>query len=141
MNQRMQGAAPNLLLVSGDIVDFGTDESLWTQWLDAVWNGGEDGGAGVGGAGDGGASFLTLGQFMTVPVPGNHENDSSQFFANFTIPGGGDYAKQYSSFDVGNTHFVLVDDEAISENAGSAEANTILAWLDADLAAANADLE
>ncbi len=135
VNQRMQGAAPNLLLVSGDIVDFGTDESLWTQWLDAVWNGQEDGGAADGGA----TSFLTLGQFITVPVPGNHENDSSQFFANFSIPGRGEYAKQYSSFDVGNTHFVLVDDEAISENPGSAEADTILGWLDSDLAAANAD--
>ena len=129
VHERMRGVAPNLLLVSGDIVDIGTEESLFSQWLDAIWTDPSDAGTG----------FFTLGQFMMVPVAGNHENDSSQFFANFTIPGGGDYAKQYASFDVGNTHFVMIDDQPIGEYPTSRRGDALLAWLEADLKAANAD--
>ena len=129
VNQRMREAAPNLLLVSGDIVDLGPVESLYSQWLDAIWKDPSGGGTG----------FFTLGQIIMVPVAGNHENDSSQFFANFAIPGSGSYAKQYTSFDVGNTHFVMVDDTPISEFPDAPAAHALLAWLDADLAAANAD--
>jgi hypothetical protein len=131
VNERMRGAAPNLLLISGDIVDIGVDEGLFQEWLDNAWTELPDGGAA--------GPFITLGSFIMVPAPGNHENDSSQFFANFPIPGSGDYAKQYDSFDVGNTHFVLVDDNPVGTAPTSAAAAAILTWLDADLAAANAD--
>jgi hypothetical protein len=130
VNQRMRDAAPNLLLVSGDIVDIGAEESLFSQWLDAIWLDPSDAG---------GTGFITLGQVMMVPVAGNHENDSSQFFANFAIPGAGSFAKQYASFDVGNTHFVMVDDTPIGEFPDGPAAAALLAWLDADLNAANAD--
>jgi acid phosphatase type 7 len=129
VNERMVGSGASLLLISGDIVDIGVQESLFQSWLDAIWK--NDAGA---------TGFFTLGQFVMVPVPGNHENDSSQFFANFPIPGAGSYAKQYSSFDVGNTHFVLIDDEPIAIlPANDPAVESILGWLDADLAAANAD--
>ncbi|HEY2517230.1 MAG TPA: fibronectin type III domain-containing protein, partial [Polyangiaceae bacterium] len=131
VHQRMRGAAPNLMLVSGDIVDLGTEESLFAQWLDAIWKDPSDAG---------GTGFFTLGQFMMIPIAGNHENDSSQFYGNFAIPGGsGQYAKQFASFDVGNTHFVMVDDQQIAEYATSDAAAADLAWLDSDLKAANAD--
>jgi hypothetical protein len=129
VNERMRSAAPNLLLISGDIVDIGAEQSLFDQWLDAIWKDPSDAGTG----------FVTLGQFMTVPVAGNHENDSSQYFANFSIPGAGSYAKQYTSFDVGNTHFVMVDDQPIAEFPTAAPAAALLAWLEADLKAADAD--
>ena len=75
VHERMRDAAPSLLLVSGDVVDFGTEESLFSQWLDAIWKDPSDA-----------TKFLSLGQFLMVPVAGNHENDSSQFYANFANP-------------------------------------------------------
>jgi hypothetical protein len=130
VNQRMQNAAPNLLLVSGDIVDIGTEESLFSQWLDGIWKASPDSGA---------TGFITLGQFIMVPVAGNHENDSSQFYANFAIPGTGPYARQFSSFDVGNTHFLMIDDQSIGEYPTADATTATLAWVDADLKAAQAD--
>ena len=128
VNERMRDAAPSMLLVSGDIVDIGQEESLYTQWLTAIWH---DPSVAT--------DFVTLGQFIMVPIAGNHEQDTSQFFANFPIPGGGDYAKEYDSFDVGNTHFIMIDDQQIAEAPTSPDAAAILAWVDADLDAANKD--
>ncbi len=128
VHERMRDAAPSLLLVSGDIVDIGQQESLYTTWLTSIWHDPSDA-----------TKFLTLGQFIMVPIAGNHEQDTSQFFANFPIPGGGDYAKQFASFDVGNTHFILIDDQQIAEAPSSPDAAAILSWVDSDLAAANKD--
>jgi hypothetical protein len=130
VHERMRDAAVNLMLVSGDLVDIGSESSLFQQWLDAVWKDPSDA-----------TKFLTLGQVMMVPIAGNHENDSTQFYGNFAIPGAGTdpYAEQYASFDVGNTHFAMVDDQPIAEAPSSAAAAAELQWLDADLAAANAD--
>ncbi len=125
VNQRMVGQA-SLILISGDIVDIGVEESLFSQWLDEIW-------------GDGGAPFGTLGQIPIVPIAGNHEAEASQFYANFTLPGSGPYAGTYSSFDVGNTHFVMIDDQIMSADATGAETTAQLAWLSSDLAAADAD--
>jgi hypothetical protein len=86
--------------------------------------------------------FLTLGQQLIVPIAGNHENEAVRFYANFAIPGDGQYAKTYASFNVGSAHVVLIDDQPISTQtqAGSSpEATEQLTWLDKDLAAANAD--
>jgi acid phosphatase type 7 len=130
VNQRMVGSGASLLLISGDIVDIGEEESLFQEWLTRIWQSPTDAGTG----------FITLGQFIMVPAPGNHENDSSQFFANFPIPGAGSYAKQYDSFDVGNTHFILIDDTPISSfPATTPSVESILGWLESDLQAANAD--
>jgi hypothetical protein len=130
VNQRMTGAGASLLLVSGDIVDVGVEEDNdWQPWLDAIWT--YDAGA---------TGFLTLGQVTIVPIAGNHENEASQFYANWAMPGSSEkYANTYSSFDVGNTHFVMIDDELISAGATGSEASAQLAWIDSDLNAANAD--
>ncbi len=128
VNQRMVGSGATLLLISGDMVDLGAEESLFQQWLSDIWT--TDAGA---------PNFITLGQYMLVPIAGNHENESSQFYANFAIPGTGQYAETFASFDVGNTHFVMIDDEEIGTAPTSAAAKAQLAWIDSDLAAANAD--
>ena len=130
VNQRMAGSGASLLLVSGDVVDSGVDATAWQQWLDAIWTDPSDAS---------GTGFLTLGQFIMVPINGNHENESSQFYANFAIPGTGAYANTYASFDVGNTHFVLIDDQEIGLHPTGAAAAAQLAWIDSDLKAANAD--
>jgi hypothetical protein len=129
VNQRMAGSGASLLLISGDIVDVGVDESLFQQWFNAIWTDSDAGGTG----------FLTLGQFIMVPINGNHENEASQFYANVANPGSGAYANTYSSFDVGNTHFVMIDDQEISEDPSGTETAAQLAWIESDLSAANAD--
>ena len=129
---RMRDAAVNMQLVGGDMVDVGGLEPLYVTWLDAIWHDPNDA-----------TKFLTLGQQMIVPVAGNHENDASDFFSNFATPGDRPYAETYGSFDAGNTHFLLLDDQQIAESlaAGSANAQATaqLAWVAQDLAAANAD--
>jgi hypothetical protein len=127
VGERMAAASPAIELIPGDIVDVGTEEDLWTQWLNAIWtNPGDAGG------------FVTLGQQMIVPIAGNHENEASQFYGNWAIPGDGDYAETYASFDVGNTHFVMVDDYFVA-NALTEIATAQLAWLESDLSHANAN--
>jgi hypothetical protein len=128
VHSRMRDQAVAMQLVSGDVVDIGTVESLYTQWLDAIWHDPNDA-----------TKFLTLGQQLIVPIAGNHENEAVRFYANFAIPGDGPYAKTYASFNVGSAHVVMVDDQPFSTQQGSDEANQQLAWLDKDLAAASTD--
>ena len=127
---RMRDAAVVMSLVGGDVVDIGGEETLYGTWLDAIWH-------------DSSGKLLTLGQMPILPINGNHEADTSTSFANWAIPGDGPYAETYASFDVGNTHFVLLDDQQIAESlmsgTANAEAKAQLAWIDQDLAAANAD--
>ena len=126
--ERMRDAAVNFQLFSGDIVDIGTQESLYEQWLDSIWKDPADN-----------TKFVTLGQQYFVPIAGNHENEAARFYANFSIPGSGDYAESYASFGLGAAHVVLLDDQPIATQQGSDHATKELAWLDADLTAANAD--
>jgi hypothetical protein len=129
---RMRNAGVAMQLIGGDIVDVGALESLYVTWLGAIWHDPDDP-----------AGFLTLGQQMMVPVGGNHEQDAPDFFSNWAMPGDGPYAETYGSFDVGNTHFLLLDDQQIAESiemgAQSPEATAQLAWVAQDLAAAEAD--
>jgi acid phosphatase type 7 len=139
VNQRMKTIGVNLHLIAGDIVDIGGTESLYQQWLSAIWQSG--------------SGFLTLGEQLMVPIAGNHEyvlsNYAAQFYGNFAIPGTPDdgiATKTYASFDAGNTHFVLFDDSPISGNGEDSpptdtdiepQATLQEAWLKADLEAAN----
>jgi predicted phosphodiesterase len=128
VNQRMQSLNVAAILFSGDLVLWGTQESLYTTWLDAIWK-----------DPSGGPGFLTLGQIMLLPIAGNHENEAVQFYSAFSIPGDGTYAKAYNSFNIGSAHIVMIDDQPIAQLPGGTEATAQLAWLDQDLAAANAD--
>jgi hypothetical protein len=134
VNQRMLMSGVSSILFSGDVIDIGTDESEYSQWLNAIWETGVDGGA-EGSPG----GFGTLGQLMFLPIAGNHENEAVQFYSNFAIPGDGPYAKAFSSFNVGSAHVIMIDDQPIGTQPGGTETMAQLAWLEQDLAAANAD--
>jgi len=126
--RRMRDRAVNFQVTTGDLVFTGTQESLYDQWLGAIWKEPADP-----------TRFVTLGQQMMVMLPGNHENDAARFFGAFALPGTGDYAETYASFDAGNTHFVVLDDQPVALLAGSDHAKTILTWLEGDLMRADAN--
>jgi hypothetical protein len=125
---RMKAAGVLMSLIDGDVVDIGAEETLYSQWLDEIWQ-----------YPSGSSTFLTLGQQYILPINGNHENDSATSFANWAIPGDGPYAETYASFTVGTVHFTMIDDEQIALANSGAEAQAQLAWIDKDLAAANGD--
>jgi hypothetical protein len=125
---RMKAAGVLMSLIPGDIVDIGSEEPLYQQWLSAIWQ-----------YPTGSSTFLTLGQQYIIPINGNHENEAPDSFSNWAVPGDGPYAKTYNSFTVGSVHFIMIDDEQIGEAPTSAEATAQLAWVAKDLAAAVAD--
>jgi acid phosphatase type 7 len=127
VHQRMKTIGVNFQVITGDIVDIGLEEPEWSQWLSAIWMSG--------------SGFLTLGEQLMVPIAGNHENEAVQFYGNWSIPGStadGEYAKSYASWDAGNTHFVMYDDTP-EASGDSTEASAQQKWLNADLAAADAN--
>lgn len=126
--RRMRDRAVNLQVTTGDLVFTGTQQSLYDQWLGAIWKEPADPNR-----------FVTLGQQMMVMLPGNHENDAARFFGAFSLPGTGAYAETYASFDAGNTHFVVLDDQPLALLADGDHAKTILAWLEGDLTRADAN--
>jgi len=122
----MRDHAVTLQPTSGDLVIFGSQQSLYETWLLAIWKEPADPNR-----------FITLGQQMIVMLAGNHENEAARFYGAFAMPGEGNYAETYSSFNVGNTHFVLIDDQPIAALEGSEHGQAILKWLDEDLARAD----
>jgi hypothetical protein len=114
VQQRMKDQAVAMQLFSGDFVLWGTQASLYSQWLDA-------------------ATTVTLGQQMILPVPGNHENSSAQFYGNFALPGDGQFAEAFFSFDLGSAHFLMFDDQEIAQSPASDEAKAALKFIDDDL--------
>ncbi len=125
---RMRDAAVAMQLFTGDAVLVGGQESLYGAFLDKAWRDPTDP-----------KKFLTLGQQMIVATAGNHENESAQFYGNFAIPGDGPNAETYASFDVGSAHIVVLDDQSIALSATSDAATEQLAWVDQDLARAEAN--
>lgn len=128
VQRRMRERAVNLQVTTGDLVAIGTQQSLYDRWLDAIWKDPADP-----------ARFVTLGQQMMVMVAGNHENDAARFYGAFAIPGTGAFAESFASFDVGSAHFVVFDDQAPALVPEGEQAGAVLAWLDADLAKADAN--
>jgi hypothetical protein len=120
VQQRMHDQAVAMQVFSGDFVFSGTEESLYATWLDA-------------------ASTVTLGQQMILPVPGNHENSSPQFYGNFALPGDGPYAEAFFSVDIGSAHVVMFDDQQIATQSTIDEAQTALKFIDDDLTKAEAN--
>ncbi|MDB5220207.1 MAG: Ser/Thr protein phosphatase family protein [Myxococcaceae bacterium] len=124
--RRMRDRAVNLQVTTGDLVFTGTQQSLYDQWLGAIWKDPADPNR-----------FVTLGQQMMVMLAGNHENDAARFFGAFSVPGTGPYAETFASFDAGNTHFVVLDDQPLALLADGDHAKTMLAWLEGDLTRAD----
>lgn len=81
--RRMRDRAVNLQITTGDLVTFGTQQSLFDKWLGAIWKDPGDPNR-----------FVTLGQQMMVMVAGNHENEAARFFGAFAAPGTGPYASR-----------------------------------------------
>jgi hypothetical protein len=126
VQRRMKDAAVAMQIFSGDLVLYGASETRFGNWLDAIWKDPMTPG-----------SFITLGQQMIVPVGGNHEGMSAQYYGNFALPGDGALAESYGSFDVGTVHLVFVDDQLVG--GAQPDAQTQLDWLKADLDKASKD--
>lgn len=129
VQRRFRDGAVSMQVFTGDLVLTGTLESLFVNWLTPIWRDAQQPG-----------KFVTLGQQLIVTIAGNHENASSQFYGNFVLPGdASDYAETFGSFNVGNAHFVFLDDQRISDSTTGDQAMVQLAWLKNDLDRANKD--
>lgn len=126
VQQRMRDRAVNLQVTTGDLVFTGTQQSLYDKWLGAIWKDPADP-----------TRFVTLGQQMMVMVAGNHENQAARFYGAFAFPGTGEFAESYASFEVANTHFVVLDDQPLALLGEGEQAKAMLAWLEEDLTRAD----
>jgi hypothetical protein len=120
---RMKVAGAHLVTFSGDFVLVGTNQDMWETW--------------------GNAADVFASEAFVAMAPGNHENEQLRYFANAMMPTAqGKNPERYGSFDYGPVHVVMYDDYAgivaptIDVTGYRAE---LLAWLDADLAAADAN--
>jgi hypothetical protein len=118
---RMASSGAHAITFSGDFVDVGIDRDQWETWNTAT----DVGGTSV---------FVAM-------TPGNHENEQITYYANAMMPGAiGTNYERYASFDYGPVHVVELDDyDGIVAAAidDSGYKNEVLAWIDADLAAAD----
>lgn len=131
IQRRAMAEAVDLEVFSGDTVNFATDQLEWEQWLDLAWK-------------DDDGSLLTLGQILTLPAHGTHENHTALYFGNIVMPQDLErfpkYGELFFSVDVGPVHFVVVDDFWIANPADDPEfAGVFEPWLRADLQAADAN--
>lgn len=126
--KRMSLAGVGLQLFSGDMIKLSPDQKEWEKWLDDASK-------------DEGGNPLTLPRILTLSTHGNHENHTSLFFGNLTLPQDPmfpKYAELFYSVNVGPVHLVVLDDFWIGDPNGDPDyATALTAWLDADLAAAN----
>lgn len=131
LQKRVVLSGATMQLFSGDVINFAPDQGEWEKWLDLAWK-------------DESGKPSSLAQVLTVSAHGNHENHTSLFYSNVVLPQDVDsypeYAELFYSFDVGPAHLVVVDDEYIvSPDEDPAYQDVLTAWLEADLAAANAN--
>jgi 3',5'-cyclic AMP phosphodiesterase CpdA len=139
-NEHMKAKNIDAMLFTGDLTLLGDAETDYVNFLDAIWQ-----------TADGGP-FLTLGQTLFLTVAGNHEYEGdtgasagptyAQWLSAFAMPGSGPYAKSFGSFNLGTGHFIYIEDNELANlPAGSdnPQVDAQLAWLKADLMAANAD--
>jgi len=115
LNRRMADEDPDLALVTGDLVDRGSDEGDWERFFEVA-----------------GSLLRSLAIF---PAAGNHEaarlgRGLERFLAFFRWPfRPGEEEGAYYSFDAAGLHFVALDSNAYRSPRQ-------LAWFDRDLAAA-----
>ena len=108
--QAITTSAPRLVLHVGD---FTTDGTIDTYWRTEFFN----------------PAASLMANIPLLPSLGNHEQNSLLYYTYFDPPdGGGDYNKQWYSFDYGNCHFIVLDTD-ISYSPGSAQ----YSWLLSDL--------
>lgn len=128
IQRRLKVAGVGLQLFSGDAVLLAPDQGAWESWLDSAWK-------------DTDATPLTLPSVLSLVAHGNHENHTSLFFGNFTLPQDlgkyGKYAELFYSVDVGPVHVVVLDDAGVVDPSSDPDYQPALTeWLTADLDAA-----
>jgi len=84
--------APSFVLFTGDMIHQGTYQTDWEQWFAA-----------------GGSTIASI---PTMTVHGNHEELAVDYFGLFALPG----IEEFYSFDVGNVHFVVLNDSPADPN-------------------------
>lgn len=131
IQRRFMTAGVTAELFSGDMVNFATDQAEWHQWLDLA-------------ATDTDGSPLALGQILMLATHGNHENHTVHFYSSVVLPQDvakyRNYGELFYSVDIGPVHLVVVDDFWVTSPTGDpAYADTLKAWLEKDLEAANAN--
>ena len=104
-------ARPDFVLHTGDLVDDGNDSGLWDAFLKIE------------------APVMRIAPLY--PTLGNHENDSSQYFDIFHLPGNG----SWYAFDYGNARIIVLkaDTYDASPFAPGGQQRT---WLEQQLASA-----
>jgi hypothetical protein len=123
-------AGTTLDLFSGDVINLAPDQGEWEEWLDK--------------AEKDQSGYLTLGQRLTLSTHGNHENHTALFYGNLVLPqepaNFPDTTELFYSVDVGPVHLVVFDDFWIADaSSNPAYEPVVKAWLEADLAAADAN--
>lgn len=119
---RVQMAAVDLEVFSGDAVVLGSTQSEWDALFEAT--------AGAVSVQD------VLARIPYMVVNGNHDGLATNYLAQFALPqdvsaGEAGEGEQWYSFDYGNAHFAVLDDQADSAVIAGEEAT----WLRADLTA------
>jgi hypothetical protein len=114
LNRAVLDEDPDFALVTGDLVDRGSDEGEWDRFFDV-------------------AAHLVR-QLTLFPAPGNHEyarlgRGAARFFALFRWPLARDEEAGYYSFDQAGVHFVALD-------SNQYRSPHQVEWLERDLAAA-----
>ena len=118
--EAMAADHPRFVVHTGDLVEFGGVDMLWD-----------------------GRFFPTVAPLIKdspyLPVLGNHEQNSPQYYEAFTLPpGGGEDGKEWWSMDYGVVHLVGLDSNALTLPNGFTRMRNQIAWLKKDLAAAKA---
>ncbi|MFW6104278.1 MAG: metallophosphoesterase [Candidatus Bipolaricaulota bacterium] len=102
---------PAFIVHTGDLVE----SPVSPNWADFFW-----------------AIEPFSGSIPLVPVLGNHEKNDDSYYESFALPsGGGDYEKQWYSFEYGKVNFIVLD-----SNADLMGLNSFLeekAWLEKEL--------
>jgi hypothetical protein len=128
IQRRLKVAGVGMQLFSGDAVVFGPDQLAWEHWFDSA-------------AKDADSTPLTLPSILSLVAHGNHENHTSLFFGNITLPQDvtrySKYAELFYSVDVGPVHVVVLDDAGIVNPSDDMDYQPALTeWLTGDLDAA-----
>lgn len=131
IQRQMMKAGVTAQIFSGDMIDLAPDQGEWHKWLDLAWK-------------DSDGSLSALGQILTLSTHGNHDNHTVHFYSNLVLPQDTakfpKYSELFYSVDIGPVHVVIVDDFWVASPDGDTEYAPLLkAWLEKDLAAANAN--
>lgn len=129
LQHRVKGQGVTLQLFSGDMINLGPDQGEWEQWLDKAWK-------------DETGMPSALPSILTLAAHGNHDNHTTLFYGNVTLPQDPAYAlgaELFFSVDVGPVHVVVFDDFYLTTNQNPEFISSLTDWLEKDLTAAEAN--